>query len=82
MRTRVCILLLTIAVCGAVPLGAAPPPGATSICVVPTWQSRAAQIVQRLLRLAPKATGDGLSPPKPDKGPLAAPRCATADCRT
>jgi hypothetical protein len=82
MRTRVCILLLTVTVCGAVPLGAAPSTGAASIRAVPNWHVRAARVVQRLLRLAPKGTGDGLSPPKPDTAPLARPRCAAADCRT
>lgn len=82
MRTRISILLLTITICGAISLGAAPPAAGPSIRPVPNWQVRAARVVQRLLRLAPKGNGDGLSPPKPDTAPLAKPRCATADCRT
>jgi len=82
MRTRISILLLTITVCGAVSLGAAPSTSAASIRPVPNWRVRAARVVQRLLRLAPKGNGDGLSPPIPAPAPLSAPRCATADCRT
>jgi hypothetical protein len=74
MRTRLTILILAAFLSGSFQTA---PSGVAAIL-----RLVAKATGDRLSPPNPKATGSRLSPPNPAPAPLAAPRCATADCQT